>query len=74
MTGEDPLFRVVRGAPREHELAALTAVLYGLANREDGEPGDAEPPAARWGQPTAPAAPAGAWTAARAPSWRPILP
>ncbi|MFG2634208.1 acyl-CoA carboxylase subunit epsilon [Streptomyces sp. NPDC048362] len=74
MTAEDPLFRVVRGVPLEHELAALTAVIYGLARREDGEPGDTEPPAAGWGRPTAQAVPAGAWTTARTPSWRPNLP
>ncbi|WP_443057564.1 acyl-CoA carboxylase subunit epsilon [Streptomyces sp. IBSBF 2806] len=64
---------MVRGAPREHELAALIAVVYGLAHREDGPPGAGEPRAAPWDRATAPAAPAGAWITAREPSWRPNL-
>ncbi|MFJ8360452.1 acyl-CoA carboxylase subunit epsilon [Streptomyces sp. NPDC093984] len=71
MTGEEPLFRVVRGTPREPELAALTSVLYGLARRENAEPGAGRPSQAPWGRPQTPA---GAWSGARAPSWRPMLP
>jgi hypothetical protein len=52
MTDEDrPLLRVVRGAPDDDELAALTAVVAGLAS-ETPRPSRAAP-RSRWADRTA---------------------
>ncbi|MBP2474649.1 hypothetical protein JOF53_003521 [Crossiella equi] len=44
---ERPFLRVVRGTPEDEELAALTAVLAGLANTAAPEPVPA--PRSGWG-------------------------
>ncbi|WHT20327.1 acyl-CoA carboxylase subunit epsilon [Crossiella sp. CA-258035] len=46
---ERPLLRVVRGTPDEAELAALTAVVAGLASAPSAEPEPA--PRSAWGDP-----------------------
>ncbi|MBP2365977.1 acyl-CoA carboxylase epsilon subunit [Pseudonocardia parietis] len=45
------LFRVVRGAPDDHELAALTAVVAAAASAGGGEPAPATPDL--WSHPAA---------------------
>lgn len=37
MTADQPLLRVVKGTPDDHELAALTAVIAGLASATPAE-------------------------------------
>ncbi|HEY3870936.1 MAG TPA: acyl-CoA carboxylase subunit epsilon [Actinocrinis sp.] len=61
LAGAEPFFRVLRGTPDDHELAALTAVLL-IRLRRQAEAGDGADPAlppARW-NPTGYAAP-GSW-------------
>ncbi len=68
---ERPLLRIVRGAPDDEELAAVTAVVASLAAAGDGDSG-ARPPRSRWADraslvrrqlPTGP----GAWRASAFP-------
>ncbi|MFF0748921.1 acyl-CoA carboxylase subunit epsilon [Streptomyces sp. NPDC004267] len=67
--GASPI-RVLRGAPTPEELAACVLVLQSLAARRD-EPAPTAPPTACWPRPAAPlAAPAAAWSAGRAGTWR----
>jgi hypothetical protein len=37
VTADQPLLRVVKGAPDDHELAALTAIIAGLASATPAE-------------------------------------
>ena len=39
MTADQPLLRVVKGTPDDHELAALTAVIAGLTSATPAEDG-----------------------------------
>lgn len=69
-TPERPLLRVVRGTPDDHELAALTAVLAGLASNAGAPP--APPRRSLWADPGARLRPAvhpgpGAWRASGLP-------
>lgn len=60
LAGAEPFFRVLRGSPDDHELAALTAVLLVRLRRQAEAVGGSALPAARW-NPTGYAAP-GSWT------------
>ncbi|MGW4200396.1 acyl-CoA carboxylase epsilon subunit [Streptomyces sp. NPDC004726] len=65
--------RVVRGAPRQEELAALVLVLHALAARPPGPDPAGQVPAgpAPWPRPaTVLAAPTPAWSARGTPAWR----
>lgn len=65
-----PLLRIVRGTPDDAELAALTAVVAGLAARR--RPAEEPPPRSRWADRAAllrpmPAPGPGAWAASARP-------
>ncbi|MDT7783219.1 MAG: hypothetical protein QOF58_1638 [Pseudonocardiales bacterium] len=49
MTADQPLLRVVKGAPDDYELAALTAVVAGLAAATPAE--DKPTPRSEWANP-----------------------
>lgn len=67
-----PLLRVVRGEPDDAELAALTAVVAGLASASGAEGSASRPPRSRWSDPAAgmrtfPRPGEGAWRASGLP-------
>ncbi|MFC9627028.1 acyl-CoA carboxylase epsilon subunit [Streptomyces sp. NPDC056930] len=70
MSGRDGIVRVVRGAPRAEELAALLVVLGALADAGT-TPTAALPAAAPWARPAS-GLPATAWPARRHPAWRAV--
>jgi hypothetical protein len=49
VTADQPLLRVVKGAPDDYELAALTAVVAGLAAATPAE--DKPTPRSEWANP-----------------------
>ncbi|MFE4862280.1 acyl-CoA carboxylase subunit epsilon [Streptomyces sp. NPDC056670] len=60
--GRAAAFHVVRGAPDPHELAALTAVLLGLARSAEQPAPTAPPPRPGWRRPRRAGRPgAGSW-------------